>query len=89
MSTTSLFYGSGSVAKNSLFQNHFSDKQRATMGSLNSFGKSISFAIGATFFGFIADLTSPRISLIWGQVIGFITIWLTWKLFKLIKTETV
>jgi MFS family permease len=89
MSTTSLFYGSGSVAKNSLFQNHFSDKQRATMGSLNSFGKSISFAIGATFFGFIADLTSPRISLIWGQVIGFITIWLTWKLFKLIKTEIV
>lgn len=87
MTTTSLFYGSNSVAKDSLFQNHFSDKQRSTMGSLNSFGKSISFAVGATFFGILADYTSPRVALILGQIIGFITIWLTWKLFKLIKSE--
>lgn len=88
MTTTSLLYGSGTIAKETLFQKEFSDKQRATMGSLNSFGKSIAFAIGATFFGVIADITSPRISLLWGQMIGFVTLWLVWKLFRLIKAES-
>jgi len=88
MSSTSLLYGPSEVAEKSLFQGEFSNKQRATMGSLVSFGQSISFAIGATFFGIVADFTSPRISLIWGQIIGFVTLWLTWKLFKLIKAET-
>lgn len=85
MSSTSLLYGPSEVAEKSFFQSEFSNKQRATMGSLISFGKSISFAIGATFFGFIADFTSPRISLIWGQILGLSTFWLTWKLFKLLR----
>ena len=41
MSITSLLYGPSTVAENSLFQKEFSDKQRATMGSLNSLGRSI------------------------------------------------
>ena len=85
MSTTSLLYGSGSVAKESLFQKEFSDRQRATMGSLNSLGKSISFALCATFFGVVADTTSPRIALIWGQLFGLSTLWLMWKLIKLMS----
>ncbi len=85
MSTTSILYGPSSVAENSLFQKEFSDKQRATMGSLNSLGKSISFAIAATILGLIADWTSPRIALIWGQIFGLVAVWLMWKLFKLLR----
>lgn len=83
MATTSLLYGSGSVARASLFQKEFTDKQRATMSSLNSLGKSISFALAATFFGLVADAYGSRTALIWGQILGFSATWLVWKLFKL------
>jgi len=85
VSTCSFLYGPSIVAENSIFQKEFSDKQRATMGSLNSFGRSIFFAIAAVVLGIIADKTSPRIALISGQIFGVISIWLTWKLFKLMK----
>jgi MFS family permease len=87
MSTSSLLYGPSNVAEASLFQKEFSDKQRATMGSLNSLGKSISFALTSLLLGLIADWASPRISLLYGQIIGLISVWLTWKLLRLIKKE--
>ena len=87
MSITSLLYGPSTVAENSLFQKEFSDKQRATMGSLNSLGRSIFFAIAAIGLGWLADLTSPRIALIGGQILGITSVWLTWKLLRLIKRE--
>lgn len=87
VSTCSLLYGPSTVAENSIFQKEFSDKQRATMGSLNSFGRSMFFAIAAVVLGIIADKTSPRIALISGQIFGIISIWLTWKLFRLIQKE--
>ncbi|MFZ2189282.1 MAG: MFS transporter, partial [Candidatus Magasanikiibacteriota bacterium] len=82
MSTTSVFYGVGQVAKNSLLQQEFSDKQRATMGSLNSFVGSIFFAIFAVFLGSFADLTTPRIAMIGVTVMQFVTVWIQWKIFK-------
>ncbi len=87
MSTTSLMYGPSTVAETSIFQKEFSDHQRATMGSLNSLGRSIFFAIAATGMGLVADLTSPRIALIIGQMVGLTSVWLTWRLYKLIKAE--
>lgn len=87
MTTTSILYGPSSVAEGSLLQKEFSDKQRATMGSLNSLGKSISFALAATFLGLIADKISPRVSLIGGQLLGLIPMFLMWKLLKSIKEE--
>ncbi len=87
LSITSIMYGPSSVAESSIFQREFSDKQRATMGSLNSLGRSIFFAICAVSLGKIADITSPRIALIAGQVLGLISVYLTWKLFRLIKNE--
>jgi len=76
MSTTSLFYGVGQVAKRSLMQQEFSDKQRATMGSLNSFVGSIFFAIFAVLLGYFADLTNPKIALIGVTIAQFITTWI-------------
>lgn len=87
MSTTSLMYGPSTVAENSIFQNEFTDKQRATMGSLNSLGRSIFLAICVLGLGLIADKTDPRIALICAWFVGLVPMWLTWKLFKLIKAE--
>jgi MFS family permease len=87
MSTTSLLYGPSTVAENSMFQKEFGDKQRATMGSLNSLGKSLFFGIAAIMLGWIADKTNPRIALIVGQLLSLVSVWLTWKLYKLIKRE--
>lgn len=88
MSSTSLLFGPSTVAENSLFQKEFSDKQRATMGSLNSLGKSLTFAIAALGLGWVADRSSPRIALIVGQILGITSVWLTWKLLRLIKKST-
>ncbi len=83
MSTTSIFYGVGQVAKSTLLQQEFGDKQRATMGSLNSFGGSIFFAIFAVFLGFVADITSPRTALIGVTLAQFVTIWVYWRISKM------
>lgn len=76
MSTTSLFYGVGQVAKRSLIQHEFNNKQRATMGSLNSFAGSIFFAIFAVSLGYFADLTSPKTALIGVTIAQFLTVWI-------------
>ncbi len=83
MTTSSIFYGVGQVAKSTLLQQEFGDKQRATMGSLNSFGGSIFFAVFAVFLGFIADITSPRTALIGVTLAQFVTIWVYWKISKM------
>jgi hypothetical protein len=75
------------VAQKSLLQKEFSDKQRATMGSLNSLGKSLFFGVVTILLGWVADKTNPRIALIWGEIFGLVAVWLTWKLYRLIKKE--
>lgn len=80
MSTTSIFYGVGQVAKSSLMQKEFTNQQRATMGSLNSFAGNVFFAIFAVLLGYFADLTSPRTALIGVTLLQFITVWVFWKL---------
>lgn len=87
MTITSVLYGPTEVAQKSLLQKEFNDKQRATMGSLNSLGKSLFFAIAAVLLGWIADKTNPRIALVWGQIFGLSAVYLTWKLYKLTKKE--
>lgn len=70
MSSTSLFYGVNSVAKEALFQSEFVDTQRATMSSLNSLGGSIFFAVFSLSMGVIADKVGPATSLIIIQILG-------------------
>ncbi len=55
MASNSIFFGVNSVAKQSLIQHEFSDAQRATMGSLNSFAGSIAFAVFSFLLGGLAD----------------------------------
>ncbi|MFZ2152777.1 MAG: MFS transporter [Microgenomates group bacterium] len=87
MSTTSLMYGPSTVAENTIFQKEFTDKQRATMGSLNSLGRSIFLGISVLFLGWVADTSSPRIALICGWFVGLISVWLTGRLVRMIGKE--
>lgn len=87
MASTSIMYGPSTVAEKTIFQKEFTDKQRATMGSLNSLGRSIALAVFIFGLGWVADKTDPRLALLCGWLVGLVSVWLTWKLVGLIKAE--
>jgi MFS family permease len=82
MSSTSIFFGVSSVAKNTLIQKEFTNEQRATMDSLNSLAGSIAFAIYAPMLGLVADRIGPANALIMTQILSISFLWLYWKIFK-------
>lgn len=82
MSSTSLFYGVTSVTKSALMQKEFTNEQRATMGSLNSFVGSIFFGILAIILGFVADILSPAKAILILQAFQLINLVIYWKLFR-------
>lgn len=87
MSTSSIFYGTSSTAEESLLQKEFSDNQRATMSSLNSFGGSLFFGAFAYFTGLFADKIGPIKALLIVQVLYLPAIYFLWKLYHLSKRE--
>lgn len=74
MTSSSAFFGVGSVARGALMQAEFTDEQRATMGSLNSFAGSLLFAVVAFLAGLAADSVGPTQMLLALQVVGLITL---------------
>ena len=88
MSFNSLFYGVGQVAKNKLLQDEFSDKQRATMGSLNSLAGSLFYSIFAVILGILADHLGPKNALLIQYTLGLSVLFLYFSLKKIIKNET-
>ncbi len=66
---TSFFFAMGHVAQNTLLQEEFSDQQRATMGSLNTFLGNIVFAVFAITFGSVADKIGPGHTLLIGEIL--------------------
>ena len=79
MTLASLKYGITTVAENSLLQKEFTNHQRATMGSLNSFAGSIFFGIVAFILGKMADIFTPAQGLLALQIIAIPTLWLYWN----------
>ena len=82
MSFSCVFFGVTSVAKNTLLQREFTNEQRATMGSLNSFAGSILFGIIAIILGALADKISPSHAFVVLQVFQLGNLYLYWKVFK-------
>jgi MFS family permease len=64
ISLTSLFFGATCTAKGSLLQEHFSEEQRATMGSLVSLMGSLAYAVVAVGIGMIGDSAGPAAALL-------------------------
>jgi MFS family permease len=82
MSSTSLLFGVTVVASNTLMQKEFSDQQRATMGSLNSFLGSIFFAVFAVLVGLIGDKFGPAYVYMFVILFQIIPTFLYWKLYS-------
>ena len=85
MASSSIFYGATSVAKNSLMQREYTQEQRATLGSLNSFIGSIFFALFAPLLGIIADTYGPAKTLIFVQFCMLSVLYINFKLKQMQK----
>jgi hypothetical protein len=73
------FYGVNTVAQNGLVQREFTDEQRATMGSLNSLGESIVFAIFSFLLGALADRIGVIPALSTAALLSLIPTVMYWK----------
>lgn len=82
LSGLSAFFGMKIVAEGSLLQREFTDKQRATMGSLTQFFGSILFGISSLGLGILADAVGPMKTLIISEVILLCGTGLYWKAFR-------
>ncbi|MBI4973200.1 MFS transporter [Candidatus Roizmanbacteria bacterium] len=71
MSSTSFLYGVGLVAESELRQKEFANHQRATMGSLISFGRSIGVMFMSLVLGKTADVFGPRLALLMMTILAF------------------
>lgn len=87
LSLNSLFYGLGSTANHTLLHKEFTDKQRATMGSLNALGGSLFFAVFTFLIGFVADVVGPVKALLLGEVLMISVSVIYWDLFKKYKSD--
>jgi MFS family permease len=87
ISSTSLLYGAGTTANSTLMQKEFTEKQRATMSSLNSFASSLFFGVSTFVLGLFADKIGPSKSILIIQVLLLSVIWFHWKLYKLVKNK--
>jgi len=57
-------YGAGDTASQHLLQKEFTERQRATIASVNSFGNSITFAVSLYACGLIANAHGPFAALL-------------------------
>jgi MFS family permease len=82
LATSSLLFGVGSVVESKLMQAEFSDHQRSTMASLNSFAGNITFAIMSVILGSLADAFSPAKALFILNIVSMPIIYIYYLLFK-------
>ncbi|MBZ0314907.1 MAG: MFS transporter [Anaerolineae bacterium] len=82
MASTSMFFGVNTVGVNGLMQREFTHEQRATMGSINSFGGSLGFAVFSFLLGGAADQFGVIPALLVAQAIGMSTVLLFWRAFR-------
>jgi hypothetical protein len=82
MSSSSVFFGSDTIAMSDLLQKQYSTHQRSIMGSLNSLVGSIVFAIVAFGLGFFADQIGPANALLALKLLAVISTLILWKLFR-------
>lgn len=74
MTSSSLFFGVSCVAEESFNHSHFSNKERATMGSIISFIGQLIYGIYSPLLGLAADIMGPGKAMILSQLIMIIPI---------------
>jgi len=87
MAAASVTYGPSTVAKSSLLQTEFTNRQRATMTSINSFLGNCLYAIISILIGYFADKYGVAKSLLLGQLALLSVIFIYYKLFSIQKNS--
>ena len=82
LSSTSLFHGANDVANSKLMQKEFTDEQRATLGSINSFMGNLAFGFLAVVLGIFADKFGPAKALLFAYIFSLPTLLINWFLFN-------
>jgi len=82
IATASVSYGPSVVAKSTILQNEFTNEQRATMTSINSFVGNIMYSVSAVFVGMAADKFGVAKSLLFVQLLMVTISIIYYKLFK-------
>ncbi|MBP9798416.1 MFS transporter [Candidatus Woesebacteria bacterium] len=82
LASTSAGSGISDVAEKSLMQKEFTDKQRATMGSLDSIVVNIGFVFGSFGIGYLADIVGPAKTLLTANILLLSVLFLYRKMFK-------
>lgn len=80
-------YGLSTIARSSLLQKEFTDRQRATIASLNSVASSALFGIAVFILGVLADHVGPRIAILWSAGAYLIVFYFYYQLFHLFKIK--
>jgi len=80
-SLASLPYGPGMVARDTLMQQSFTDRQRATMGSLISLGGNLLYAVVVFALGWFADRVGPQYALLSAELMTISVVLMYWRLF--------
>jgi MFS family permease len=80
--SNAFFFGVGATANGDLLHKEFTDKQRATMGSLNSLAGSLTFAVTMFGIGLIADQVGPAKTILLLAVLSVSVIVIYGNLFK-------
>ncbi len=82
LTVNSFFFGVGETAGSTLLHREFSDKQRATMDSLNSLGGSLLYALATVGTGISADKFGPAKTILFIAVLSFSIAIIYGNLFK-------
>ena len=82
ISSNSLFFGVSVVADSTLLQQQFTDRHRATMGSLVSLDTNIAFALFSLALGYTADFSSLVTALLISQMFSFLPVLLYISLYR-------
>ena len=69
------------VARDTLMQRSFTDRQRATMGSLISLGGNLLYAVVVFALGWFADRIGPQYALLAAELTTISVVLLYWRLF--------
>lgn len=87
ISITSVSFGLSLVALSALMHKEFGDRQRATMGSVNSLLGNVFFAVFAYAFGFVADRLGTSGPIIITNLLMLTVVYLYWRMFKNHRSE--
>lgn len=83
VATASVSYGPSVVAKSTILQNEFTNDQRATMASINSFVSNILYSITAVMVGMAADRFGVARSLLVVQLLMLSILVIYYKLLRI------